>query len=192
VLLKQGTLAGIANGSITLVFRRWRRPTVKAGGTLLTAVGQLTIDSVERITLREITKADAVAAGLPNLASLRSQLKHRDGDVYRVRLHLLGPDPRVALRDRIPDDAEWEELVEKLRRLDVRSSSGPWTRTILKLIGRKPAVLAADLAKNVGMEKADFKVRLRKLKTLGLTESLKVGYRLSPRGNALLKRPCQK
>jgi len=32
-----------------------------------------------------------------------------------------------------------------------------------------------------------FKRRVRQLKELGLTESLEVGYRLSPRGRAVLK-----
>ncbi|MDH3456790.1 MAG: hypothetical protein OER90_08110 [Gemmatimonadota bacterium] len=41
---------------------------------MIAAVGQLAIDAVERVTLDEITKADAVAAGLPDLASLQSQL----------------------------------------------------------------------------------------------------------------------
>jgi hypothetical protein len=38
----------------------------------------------------------------------------------------------------------------------------------------------------VGREKLPFKRDVRKLKELGLTESLLVGYRLSPRGRALL------
>jgi hypothetical protein len=37
------------------------------------------------------------------------------------------------------------------------------------------------------MEKAPFKANVRKLKGLGLTESLEIGYRLSPRGRAVLR-----
>ena len=44
------------------------------------------------------------------------------------------------------------------------------------------------LAASVGREKLPFKRDVRKLKELGLTESLRVGYRLSPRGKALLER----
>ena len=40
----------------------------------------------------------------------------------------------------------------------------------------------------VGQERLVFKQNVRKLKTLGLTESLEVGYRLSPRGMALLEK----
>jgi hypothetical protein len=36
------------------------------------------------------------------------------------------------------------------------------------------------------MDRPEFKQRVRRLKALGLTESLQVGYRLSPRGMAFL------
>jgi hypothetical protein len=49
MLFKQAFLDGIQAGTITLAFRRWQRPTVKAGGTLLTAVGQLAIDDVRAV-----------------------------------------------------------------------------------------------------------------------------------------------
>jgi hypothetical protein len=37
------------------------------------------------------------------------------------------------------------------------------------------------------MERQAFKLNVRKLKELGLTESLEVGYRLSPLGEAFLR-----
>ncbi len=57
---------------------------------------------------------------------------------------------------------------------------------MLELIADQPATLAADLAAQVGREKLPFKRDVRKLKELGLTESLPTGYRLSPRGRAFL------
>ena len=72
--------------------------------------------------------------------------------------------------------------------MDSRSADGAWTARVLDVISSSPAVRAADLAADLGMEKAKFKQRVRKLKTLGLTESLEVGYRLSPRGRAAWKR----
>ena len=45
---------------------------------------------------------------------------------------------------------------------------------------------AADLAPELGLERLPFKARVRRLKELGLTESLERGYRLSPRGAAYL------
>ena len=46
-----------------------------------------------------------------------------------------------------------------------------------------------ELAERAGRDTAAFKRDVRALKELGLTESLEVGYRLSPRGTALLARP---
>jgi len=38
----------------------------------------------------------------------------------------------------------------------------------------------------MGLDRPVFKLNIRKLKESGLTESLEVGYRLSPRGKRLL------
>ena len=77
---------------------------------------------------------------------------------------------------------------ERLSAIDARSPRGPWTWSVLELIARHPATRAADLAPMVGRERLPFKADVRRLKELGLTESLRVGYRLSPRGRALLER----
>jgi DNA-binding IclR family transcriptional regulator len=71
--------------------------------------------------------------------------------------------------------------------MDERSSHGPWTRQILELIAASPATRAADLAKRIGWDVPTFKGHVRRLKELGLTESLEVGYRLSPRGDEFLR-----
>ena len=55
---------------------------------------------------------------------------------------------------------------------------------VLGLIADRPGTRAPDLAASLGRETARFKADVRKLKELGLTESLEVGYRLSPRGRA--------
>ncbi len=44
MLLKMAVLRRIKDGEVSVVFRRWRRPTVTAGGTLKTAVGLLNIE----------------------------------------------------------------------------------------------------------------------------------------------------
>src|SRR5918992_1122207 len=113
MLFRRADLDAIAAGRITVAFRRWRRPTVKPGGTLHT---------------------------------------------------------RAA----------------RLARLDGASSHGPWTESTLRAISASPGVRAADLADGLGREKLPFKADVRKLKALGLTESLERGYRLSPRGRAWL------
>ena len=66
------------------------------------------------------------------------------------------------------------------------ASAGPWTAATLALIKEHPARRAPDLAEMVGRETKPFKLDVRKLKNLGLTKSLKIGYELSPRGAAYL------
>ena len=55
MLIRHETLRRIASGEVDTVFRRQRRPTVKAGGTLRTMIGMLAIDSVERIEPADVT-----------------------------------------------------------------------------------------------------------------------------------------
>ena len=70
--------------------------------------------------------------------------------------------------------------------MDRASRHGPWTAPTLRLIAERPETRAADLAAGVGRETLPFKADVRKLKELGLTESLEIGYRLSPRGRVVL------
>ena len=76
------------------------------------------------------------------------------------------------------------EIDRRLQRLDSISKHGPWTQETLDLIAANPGVRAEDLAASVGREKMPFKLDVRKLKEMGLTESLLTGYRLSPRGES--------
>jgi hypothetical protein len=185
MLLNRRALDGIEAGEIDLAFRRWKRPTVKAGGRLRTRAGLLAIDAVEPTSERRITREDARRAGFRTRRELLASLRP-EGRLYRVELHRLGDDPRVALRERARISAsERAELDARLDRMD-RARGEPWTRRVLELIRNRPETLAADLAASIGMEKAPFKRDVRKLKELGLTESLPVGYRLSPRGRAYL------
>jgi hypothetical protein len=150
-------------------------------------VGVLAIDAVDRVTLKGISAADARLAGYPSLAALKSWLSTREGDIYRVSLRFVGADPRIALRAAEPSPGEVEEILARLRRMDERSSHGPWTMTVLRLIAENPGVRAPDLAASLGRETLPFKADVRKLKELGLTESLQVGYRISLRGQAVVK-----
>jgi hypothetical protein len=108
------------------------------------------------------------------------------GRIYRIRLRVVGPDPRVALRDQLPDAADLAGIQRRLERLDRASSHGPWTLAVLRAIAANPERRAGDLAAGLGRPRLPFKVDVRKLKELGLTESLPIGYRLSPRGRAVL------
>ena len=186
MLFRQDVLRRVAEGDVTLAFRRWRRPTVKAGGTLRTRVGVLAIDSVEPVDEDQVTDADARRAGEADREALLAGLR-AVGRLYRVEFRLAGPDPRIALRER--SDISPEERAEidaRLTRLDTASRHGPWTAAVLELIAERPGTRAPDLAASFGRETAPFKADVRKLKELGLTESLLVGYRLSARGRAYL------
>jgi hypothetical protein len=184
MLFRLDELRRIREGEITLAFRRWRRPTVRAGGTLRTRAGVLAIDSVEPIGEEDVTDEDARRAGAPDRDTLLARLRP-EGRLHRVEFRLAGPDPRIALRERSKvSAAERAEIDARLARLDATSRHGPWTRTVLRLIAERPGTRAPDLAASLGRETAPFKADVRKLKELGLTESLEVGYRLSPRGRA--------
>ena len=174
MLFRVAQLQGIAAGEIDLQFRRWDRPRARAGGRQVTAVGVLRIDDVRIV--RRVTKAEAKRAGFDTPDAVVRALRP-DGELYRIELHLEGPDPRVALRETIPED--FSELHAKVERL-------PWGYEYLRLIRDNPEVRAEELAASLGLEKRVFKPRVRRLKELGLTISLSPGYRLSPRGEALL------
>ena len=184
MLFRQDVLRRIGEGEVTLAFRRWLRPTVKAGGTLRTPVGVLAIESVEVVGEDEVTDDDARRAGAQSReAVLREGPQERP--LHRIEFRLAGPDPRVALRERADiSPQERAEIDARLNRLDAASRHGPWTRKVLELIAEQPGTRAPDLAASLGRETAPFKADVRKLKELGLTESLQIGYRLSPRGRA--------
>jgi hypothetical protein len=187
VLFKQQTLEAIAAGQVTLAFRVWRKPTVKAGGRLTTPVGVLSIETVERVKPDAIKDSEARRAGHRSRVALLKELPLADGDIYKIAFRRIGADPRVALRqDAKLTKTELKRVIAELNRLDKASKGKPWTAPILRLIEKYPARRAPDLAASRGEEVESFKRNVRKLGKLGLTESLEVGYRLSPRGRAVL------
>ena len=181
MLFTQDALPGLANGTITLTFRTWTRPQAKVGGRYRTGGLLLEVDAVSQIDVDAITNADARRAGHPSAAALRIRLGEHDGTVYRVEFRCIGADDRIARRNDSSLDSE------KLAKLESRlARMGDWPRQTLKLIAVHPGVVSAVLARKMKMERPTFKVNVRKLKELGLTESLEVGYRLSPLGEAYL------
>ena len=143
------------------------------------------------LTVDEVTDEDARRSGFESAATLVRDLRGDDSmPIYRVHFHLVDePDPRAVLAaaDALTDD-DLAAIDVRLDRLDAASSHGPWTRAVLAAIAEHPGRRAPDLAEMFGRETAPFKVDVRKLKNLGLTLSLTVGYRLSPRGEAYLRR----
>lgn len=189
MLLDRATAEGIAAGTVTLAFRRWDRPRMRPGSTQRTVAGVLEVVSVEVVDPAGLTEQDAARAGVRSLAGLHRLLDRRPGaHVYRMEVRAAGPDPRVVLRERASLDPDERTAVDaRLDRFDASARGGPWTRQVLRLIAERPAVRAPDLAASLGRETLPFKRDVRKLKELGLTRSLQVGYELSPRGRAYLE-----
>ncbi|MDH3500469.1 MAG: hypothetical protein OEM97_10125 [Acidimicrobiia bacterium] len=179
----------IQAGDVTMTFRRWKRPQVIAGRVYRTAAGRLAVTTVDAVTPSAITDSDARRAGHPSAAALVSDLPGRPGDpIYRVVFRYLEePDPRdVLAADDALDDTAISEIDRRLDRLDRASTHGAWTRQYLDAISTNPGVRAPDLAERFGRDVLPFKADVRKLKNLGLTLSLRIGYELSPRGAAYL------
>jgi hypothetical protein len=186
-MLRPVELAGIKAGVVDLGFRRWDRPRVVVGTRMRTRVGLIEVTAVEPVDESTISEDDARRAGAASLDELRRGLAAKaDRPVFRVGLRWAGEDPRIALRQQPPTPAELAGIRGRLDRLDAASSRGPWTRQTLAIIDRSPEVRAPDLAAELGRDTPSFKRDVRKLKELGLTESLDIGYRLSPRGEAVV------
>lgn len=190
LLFKKAFFEGLTSGAITLTFRRWQKPHVRVGGRYRChPIGVLEVDRVDRVRAGAITAADAKRAGFSSVRDLRAYLEELgpladDDELWRVELHHGGDGDRVelALEDQlIAEDVEM--IGAKLARLD---RDMPWTDDTLAIIRKHPRVAASRLAAKLGRETQPFKIDVRKLKRLGLTQSFEVGYELSPRGRAYL------
>lgn len=189
MLLNRATAQGIADGSITVVLRRWDAPRAKAGGTQRTQVGTIGVDSViEKPGRYRVTAAEARAAGYPDARTAQADLDRRPAaHTYVIAVSFLAPDERPDLAaDDTLSAGDVAAIATRLDRWDA-AAEAPWTREYLTTIGDNEGVRAPDLAAGFGMDVPRFKRRVRQLKGLGLTISLDVGYRLSPRGRAFLR-----
>jgi hypothetical protein len=189
MIIKRHHILGIKAGKVTLAFRKWRRPSVKTGGTLKNALGLIRIVEVTPISLASITDGDARKAGHADRDEVVALLKKvAEGKVYKIRLKYESADPRIALREQTSlPDAEFQNLVKRLERLDRASKTGAWTRQYMRLIGKYPERRAGDIADMLQMDKFEFKINVRKLKNLGLTVSHEIGYSISPLGNWVME-----
>jgi hypothetical protein len=187
VLFNAQTLRGLEAGTVDRTYRRWTVVRPRVGSRFTTRAGVVEVTSIELAEASTLTDQDAQRAGFASAGALSRWTDGKgSGDLYAIGLALVGPDPRVALReeDRIGAD-ELAALSARLDRMDA-AADAPWTRQALRLIERNPGVVSTELAAEAGQERQYFKIRIRRLKALGLTESLEVGYRLSPRGAAYL------
>lgn len=184
MLFPMKVLERIVKGEVTLAFRRWKRSPPVVGAKLKTALGVLEIGAVREVSEKSITEDEAKQSGAASRAELLKMLA-AEGTLLRVELKFIGDDPRIALREeRVTGDAG-AALLERLGKIDARADRA-WTLQVLELIERYPERVARELAKELKLETLIFKRKVRQLKELGLTESLEVGYRLSPRGKDVL------
>jgi hypothetical protein len=178
----------IRRGEIRCTVRIWQRPHVKVGGRYSLGGGTIVVDKIEEARLDDITPTLARRCGFPSLVDLLKTAKHGPGErVFVIDFHY---DASASAREKPETGAvsagELAELVQRLEAMDRRSKIGPWTLSTLRAIDARPGVLAATLARSLGRPREDFKRDVRKLKNLGLTFSLETGYRLTPKGGALL------
>jgi hypothetical protein len=185
---------GLVSGAITLTFRRWDKPHVRVGGRYRChPIGVLEVDRVERVKVRSITDEDARESGFATRAELVAYVRtakdaalRENDEIFRITLHHGGDGDRVELAlETDLSAADVEVIAKRLARFDA-GAEGPWTRKTLALIDEHPRVAASKLAAKLGRETLPFKVDVRKLKKLGLTQSFEVGYEVSPRGRAFL------
>lgn len=187
MLFTAATLRGLVDGRVRCTYRRWEVVRPKVGSRFTTSAGVVEVTSIAPADQQQLTERDAADAGFDSVAELIKWCSAKgQGDLYRVGIVLTGPDPRVALRgaDEL-DSGDVAALNTKLDRMD-RAAEQPWTRKTLRQIQRLPGVVSTELAAEDGQERHAYKLRVRRLKALGLTESLERGYRLSPRGVAYL------
>lgn len=90
------------------------------------------------------------------------------------------PEPRIT-------KAEVKATMSALRELDAASQHGAWTITTLRLVEKYPARRPVDLAASQRRDVMLFKRDLMKLKQAGVIEMLEVGFRISPRGRAVIE-----
>ena len=92
MLIKREVLEAIKSGEISLQFRRWTRPSVKAGGTLKTRVGLLKIGRIDEMDPADVTATDARKAGFKDVAEFRHWLgTMKQGPLFhRIEVSYIG------------------------------------------------------------------------------------------------------
>ena len=83
---------GIRRGRIRCSVRIWTSPHVKAGGRYAMDAGEIEVDSIVPITLKDITYDLARESGFDSVEDLLGIAKHGKGQrVYLIRFRYLPP-----------------------------------------------------------------------------------------------------
>ncbi len=178
--------AGIRAGEVTRSYRVWKQPQARVGGRYnLHPDGVIEVTAISQVSPAKISDQDAGHAGFGDAAALRRFLGTR-ARVTLVEFTYLGTGlTGQPERDRLAAE-ELAELMAKLEKMDARSGK-PWTAQVLRTIASQPGRRAGDLAPDFAWDTPTFKRQVRKLKALGLTRSLEVGYELSDRGGQVVE-----
>ena len=179
----------VAAGEITVTWRLWKYAHVKAGKLYASGFpfgGAIAVEDVRAVRAADITDADAQEAGQRDARALIEFARSHTGRsvepdtlLYRVQFHFQPEAPPK-------QEYSLEEVTTRLERLDSASGIGPWTLQVLRLIESNPGVVSRQLAPQMEMPRDEFKLSVRKLKGLGLTTSLLVGYELTELGQTYL------
>lgn len=169
---------GILAGRITVSFRNWKRPHAAVGGVYrLRPSGAVKVTGVRPVRLCDVEADDLRLSGFDSVAEIARFLTlPESANVTRVQFELTDEPAGKPLPDLSADD-----VVTRLQATD-RRSTAPWTVGVLALIRAHPATRAGDLAPRMGWDTPAFKANVRKLKRIGLTQSLETGYRLTDLG----------
>jgi hypothetical protein len=179
----------IARGEVTLTVRGWARPQAKAGGRYRVGGTMIEVTGLSRVPLAALTAEHARRAGFATLDDLLEELGRGAGaggepHAWLVEFRAVGPyaapPPRTVTAEALADVSRRLDALDRLR-------GRRWTRQALALIAERPATAARTLAAEMAMETLPFKADVRKLKALGLTRSLEVGYELTDLGRAVLE-----
>ena len=193
MLLKNKTIEGIQSGKTTLIFRRWKKAGVKKGGTQMTQKGVVGIDDIRVVTEDQITESDAKKAGFKSKDELLAQMYDRDEDIYKIKVHWVGEDPRKALRtnDKLTQK-EIDEIIGKLEKFDRDSQRGQLDTTLPANDPRPAKHPRSDPRRTDRTHHTDIQTMGPQTKSSRPDRSLRPGYRLSPRGQKVLAALRQK
>lgn len=86
----------VLSGRITVSFRLWRRPKVKAGGRYRVGSGLIEVDSVALVPFCSLDADDLRRSGEADFDSLRRRTAHAgpihdDTLLYRIEFHVVDP-----------------------------------------------------------------------------------------------------
>jgi len=92
VVFAKSLREGVRRGRIRCSIRIWQQPRVRAGGRYPMDEGHIVVDTIEPITLEDVTEDLAQESGFPSVAELLKVARHGSGrNVYLVRFHYLPP-----------------------------------------------------------------------------------------------------